>query len=143
MRDTWCVMREKIESFEDLRVWQDAMTLAEAVYACCKRFPKEEIYGLASQLKRSAVSIPSNIAEGSARNNTKELIQFLYIARGSLAELRTQIKLANRLRMIQEVEQMEELCDKLSRGLANLIKSLNKENAPRTTHHPLLQKRSA
>ena len=88
---------EYIRSFEDLRVWQDAMTLTEHVYKICKQLPKEEIYGLASQMKRAAISVPSNIAEGSERNGTKELIQFLYIARGSLGELQTQLMLGKRL----------------------------------------------
>ena len=103
------------------------MLLTEHVYAMCHAFPREELYGLTSQIKRSAISVPSNIAEGSARSGTKELIQFLYVARGSLAELRTQIKLAQRLGFAAENTEINELCDKLSRGLANLIKSLRKD----------------
>jgi four helix bundle protein len=76
-----------VRHYEELRVWQEAMVFAEIVYDLCKDLPREEIYGLASQLKRAVISIPSNIAEGSERNGTKELIQFLYIARGSLAEV--------------------------------------------------------
>lgn len=117
-------MASKINSYEDLRVWQDGMLLAEMVYAFCRQLPREETYGLSSQLKRAAVSIPSNIAEGSERNSTKELIQFLYIARGSLAEVRTQVKLAVRLNYLSELGEWEEICDKLSRSLSNLIKSL-------------------
>lgn len=117
----------KVRSYEDLRVWQDGMVLAEMVYDFCQQLPKEEMYGLASQLKRAAVSIPSNIAEGSERNGTKELIHFLHIARGSLAELRTQIKLAVRLKYLSELGEWEEICDKLSRSLSNLIKSLRNE----------------
>jgi four helix bundle protein len=120
-------MGEEIKSYEDLRVWQDAMLLTEKVYVLCSKLPKDELYGLNSQMKRSAVSIPSNIAEGSARNNTKELIQFLFIARGSLAELRTQLALAQRLELALQDQEINEICDRLSRGLANLIKSLRKE----------------
>jgi four helix bundle protein len=129
------VVGERIKSYEDLRVWQDAMQLAECVYAFCQHLPKDEIYGLVSQMKRAAVSVPSNIAEGSERNNTKELIQFLYIARGSLAELQTQIKLARRLHKIEGVVEMEEIGVRISRGLANLIKSLQKPS-PATRHLP-------
>jgi four helix bundle protein len=132
----------KIQSYEDLRVWQDAMQLAEMVYEFCKQLPKDEMYGLANQMKRAAVSIPSNIAEGSERNGTKELLQFLHIARGSQAELRTQIKLACRLRFAKENEALNALNLKLSRGLASLIKSLNKPNLSPVTCH-LSQERSA
>ena len=125
-------VEDYIKSYEDLRVWQDAMLLAEHVYALCKHLPKEEIYGLASQMKRSAVSIASNIAEGSERNNTKELVQFLYIARGSLAELQTQTNLAQRLELLADIGEFELVSKRLSRGLANLIKSLLK--APATRH---------
>jgi four helix bundle protein len=129
------VVGERIKSYEDLRVWQDAMQLAECVYAFCQHLPKDKIYGLVSQMKRAAVSVPSNIAEGSERNNTRELIQFLYVARGSLAELQTQIKLARRLHKIEGVVEMEEIGVRISRGLANLIKSLQKPS-PATRHLP-------
>lgn len=119
-------MTEIIKNYEDLRIWQQAMELAEIVYALCRTLPKEETYGLANQLKRSAISIPSNIAEGSARNGTKELVQFLFIARGSLAELQTQLKLANRLHFFSDVKQPSDLSDILMRGISNLIASLNK-----------------
>lgn len=121
--------------YKDLRVWQDAMVLAEVVYQLCGQLPREETYGLAGQLRRAAVSVPSNIAEGSARNNTKELIQFLFIARASLAEIETQILLAQRLYGLNSGKEFEELTDKLSRGLANLIKSLKTPHASRTTRH--------
>ncbi len=126
---------EKIQSYEELRIWQDAMRLVELVYAFCKQLPKDEVYGLTNQMKRAAVSIPSNIAEGSERSGTKELVQFLYIARGSQAELRTQIKLACRLRLARENEELNAVNLKLSRGLANLIKSLNKPILSPVTCH--------
>ena len=81
----------------DLAAWREAMVLVETVYRHTARFPREELYGLASQVRRSAVSIPSNIAEGAARNTSRELLQFLGIACGSLAELDTQLDLAVRL----------------------------------------------
>ncbi len=79
----------------DLKVWQDAMALARAVYAVSARFPPDERYGLTSQMRRAAVSVPSNIAEGCGRGSGRELLQFLYVARGSLAELETQLRLAD------------------------------------------------
>jgi four helix bundle protein len=85
------------KSFKDLRVWQDSMLLAKLVYQHARRLPSDERYGLAAQLKRSAVSVPSNIAEGYGRNNRGEYIQFLGFALGSLAELETQVILASEL----------------------------------------------
>lgn len=81
---------------KDLDVWKRAMDLVDVVYDCTELFPKDEIYGLCSQMRRCAVSIPSNIAEGCGRNNKGELIQFIGVARGSLAELETQLIIANR-----------------------------------------------
>jgi four helix bundle protein len=78
-----------------LKVWQDAMALTRAVYELTAGFPTEERFGLTSQMRRCAVSVPSNIAEGCARGSRKELVQFLYVARGSLAELDTQLRLAH------------------------------------------------
>ncbi|MFN0074641.1 MAG: four helix bundle protein [Chloroflexota bacterium] len=86
-----------VRDFRQLHVWQRAMDLAVAVYEITQSFPREEIYGLTSQLRRAAVSVPSNIAEGYARRTTRELIHFLSIADGSLAELQTQLLLASRL----------------------------------------------
>lgn len=87
-------------SYKDLIVWQKSMLLTEQVYLICKNLPALEQYGLASQARRSAVSIPSNIAEGSRRRSTKEYQQFLSIATGSSAELETQLILINRLYQI-------------------------------------------
>ena len=87
-----------IQSYKDLIVWQKAMEMVTVVYELTERFPKEEIYGLTSQIRRSALSIPSNIAEGRARGSTREFLQFLRIAYGSGAELETQIEIAKRLK---------------------------------------------
>ena len=76
---------------KDLDIWKESIELTKKIYLITKNFPKEEIYGLTSQIRRSCISIPSNIAEGSARNHDKEFIQFLYISLGSLAELDTQL----------------------------------------------------
>lgn len=107
------------------------MTLAEGVYKITIDFPKHELYGLTSQLRRAAVSIPSNIAEGQARNSTGEFIQFLGIARGSLAELETQLELAARLGFLSDDEKAKalNLHAEVGRMLSGLISKL------RTTSH--------
>lgn len=86
-----------MKTHKDLDVWKESMFLAERLYLATKRFPTEELYGLVSQMRRAAVSIPSNISEGAGRNTKKEFIQFLYVALGSAAELETQLILADRL----------------------------------------------
>ena len=83
--------------FTKLKIWKESMILVEEVYRQTGLFPGSEVYGLTSQLRRSAVSIPSNIAEGKGRKTDNEFKQFLYIARGSLFELRTQLEIARRL----------------------------------------------
>ena len=82
---------------EDLTVWQRAMSLVEQVYACSATFPDSERFGLTAQMRRAAISIPSNTAEGAARRSTPEYLRFLSIARGSLSELDTQLQIAARL----------------------------------------------
>ena len=86
-----------VKSFRDLEVWQLGLDLVETVYRVTARFPKAELFALTSQMRRAAVSIPSNIAEGRARDSTREFLHFLAISRGSLAELETQLELAIRL----------------------------------------------
>ena len=91
------IMSTEVRSYKDLIIWQKAIDLVVEIYQVIKRFPREEIYGLSDQIKRSAVSVPSNIAEGQSRQHTAEFRQFLYIALGSLAELDTQLIIAHRL----------------------------------------------
>jgi four helix bundle protein len=86
--------REKPRSYKDLLIWQRGMALAKFVYKLCGRFPVDERYGLISQIRRAAVSVPSNIAEGQARHTTKEFLQFLSHAQGLLAEVETQLLLS-------------------------------------------------
>ena len=93
-----------ISSFRDLTVWQLGMQLTEQVYRLTADFPKSEIYGLSSQMRRSAVSIPSNIAEGQGRDSTKEFLHFLAIAFGSICELETQLLLANRFNYLSDTD---------------------------------------
>jgi four helix bundle protein len=101
-------------TYSDLQVWQAAMDLAEDIYRITKTFPKEETYGLTVQLRRAAVSVPSNIAEGKGRSTQKELAQFLCHSRGSLFEIETQITLARRLGYI-DVAQMDAIRQKTVR----------------------------
>jgi four helix bundle protein len=91
---------DTFRSYRDLHVWQKAMLLAEEVYAATGTFPKEEVYGLTAQMRRAAVSVASNIAEGQGRHSRGEFLQFLGHARGSLAELSTQVTLAGRLKLV-------------------------------------------
>jgi four helix bundle protein len=114
-------------SYQDLRVWQQSMDLTTAVYAMSLSFPKAEQFGLTSQMRRAAVSIPSNIAEGKGRNGDKEFRLFLFHARGSLLELETQILIAGRLGYIDGNGQQEvlERCKAVGRALAGLINSLS------------------
>lgn len=125
-------MDEKtVSTHKDLNVWKKAMDLAAQVYSLTAKFPKEELYALTSQIRRSAVSIPSNIAEGAARHSRKEFIQFLHIASGSVAELETQLLLAIRIgllsgdHIISHVEEVRKL-------LLGLLRSLKKKLI---THH--------
>ena len=87
--------------YKDLIVWQKAIDLATWIYSLTSRFPKEELYGIVSQMRRAAVSIPSNIAEGQSRQHKSEFIQFLSIAKGSLSELETQLIISGRLKYIR------------------------------------------
>ena len=97
-----------VRNYTELIAWQKGMDFVEAVYKATKQFPKEELYGLTSQLRRAVVSIPSNIAEGQGRRSTKEFVQFLSIAHGSLREAETQILIAKRLNYI-DAEQVRRL----------------------------------
>lgn len=114
-----------INSHKDLKLWQESMLLVEDVYKIVKDFPKEEMFGLASQIKRSTVSIPSNIAEGSGRKGKAEFIRFLYIAQGSTSELDTQLEIAVRLGFMQQNEEIFKRVYFIKSMLSKLIQSLN------------------
>jgi four helix bundle protein len=120
---------KNIRTHKDLDVWNKSMELAEKLYNLTTNFPKDEQYGLISQIRRSAVSIPSNIAEGAARNSNKEFVQFLYIALGSLSEIETQLLLANRLKFIQEATLLDDIesIRKMLLGLIKFLKGREKE----------------
>ncbi len=94
----------QVKDFTDLRVWRSSMDLAEQVYRLTWTFPRQEQYGLSNQLQRAAVSVPSNIAEGHGRSQSGEYVRFLNIARGSLAEMKTQLMLAARLGYVPDPE---------------------------------------
>jgi four helix bundle protein len=113
-------------SYQDLRVWQDAMDLVENVYCETQGFPKEERYGLTSQMRRAAVSIPSNIAEGKGRSTDRDRSLFFCHARGSLLELETQILIAQRLKFLAppRAAALIDLSTKLGRMLNSLIQSI-------------------
>ena len=89
-----------MKSFRELRVWQAAMELVEKIYQVTKEFPKEELYGLTSQVRRAAVSVPSNITEGHTREHLKEYLHHISMAQASLAEVDTQLEIGKRLRYI-------------------------------------------
>jgi len=116
---------EKIKNFQDLRIWQIGMEVVKDIYILTKKFPKEELYGLTSQIRRSAISIPSNIAEGFRRYHNKEYKQFLYIALGSCAELETQIIIANELDYVNETNKSE-LIEKIKYICRMTVKLINK-----------------
>jgi len=113
-------------SFRELEVWRRSMAIAESVYRLSGAFPKTEMYGLTGQLRRAAVSVPSNIAEGHARASTREYLQYVSVAEGPLAELETQLELAVRLDYIseQELGPIREQCVCLGKQLYQLRQAL-------------------
>ena len=118
-----------VHTHRDLIAWQEAIRLVEIIYRDTSAFPNEETFGLKTQIRRAAVSVPSNIAEGSARNTTGELVQFLGIARGSLAELETQIELAVRLGFLNKATDAENQVVRVGRLVGALLKSLQRRQA--------------
>ena len=129
----WEIKKERMKSYTELEVWIKARKLASLCYEMTKSFPKEEIFGLTSQMRRSAVSIPSNIAEGCGRNTTKDTLQFLFIARGSAYELETQFYISSDLKYIS-LEQLNSMitstteCKKLLNGFINYYQALITKN---------------
>ena len=126
-------MGEKLKNYKELKVWQRSYQLCLEIYKITKGFPDEEKYGITSQLRRAAVSVSSNIAEGYGRKTTPEYIQFLYIAYGSTCEMETQILLSGDLGYITtgKLEMLIEGIREVERMLKALIKSLeNKHSTP-------------
>ena len=116
---------EKIGSHKDLNVWKRSIDFVMNLYSITKSFPKEEKYCLTSQIRRSGVSIPSNIAEGAARKGKKEFSQFLYISLGSLSELETQLIIADKLKYFTFKENLKQELIEIRRMLQGLIKKIN------------------
>ncbi|WP_159799297.1 four helix bundle protein [Flavobacterium sp. MK4S-17] len=118
----------EIKGYKDLLIWQKGIELVKAIYKCFESFPKDEIFGLQSQMKRAVISVPSNIAEGWGRNSTKNYIQFLRIARGSLFELETQLIIARELNFLSEVKfnEISGLITEESKMLNAFIRSIDK-----------------
>ncbi|MCS7150761.1 MAG: four helix bundle protein [Endomicrobia bacterium] len=112
-----------MKTHKDLDIWIESIELVKEIYAICSLFPKEEKYNLAAQIKHSAVSIPSNIAEGAARSSKREFIHFLYISLGSLAELETQLIIARQLNFLNNDNIFSEI-EKNRRKILNFIKYL-------------------
>ena len=115
-----------IQSYKELTVWSEGIVLVEQIYQVCNRFPKHEMYGLASQMQRAAVSVPSNIAEGHQRGSTREFLQFIGIALGSLAELQTQTIIAQKLNYLAagQADSLGKHMDKLGKMLRSLQRHL-------------------
>ena len=113
-----------VKSYRDLQVWQFAIELTTDIYTFTANFPKNESFGLSSQLQRAAVSVPSNIAEGHARDSTKEYLRFISIALGSLAEAETQLIISNKLNYINQ-EKLAEILEKSS-AIGRMLRGLQK-----------------
>ncbi|MBU0544915.1 MAG: four helix bundle protein [Proteobacteria bacterium] len=116
---------EKSKTFKDLKMWQKGIEIVKDIYTLTKRFPKEELYGLTSQMKRSSISLPSNIAEGFKRSHNKEYKQFLHIAQGSLAELETQLIIAKELGYIKDNE-LDDIAEKIDHEAKMITSYSNK-----------------
>lgn len=129
----------KVKDYKELKVWQKGIDLADKVYSVTDRFPRDEIYGLTSQMRRAAVSIPSNIAEGFVRRSTAEYRQHLYVSLGSCAELDTQLIIAGRRKYVPGAR-LKELAEELNHETRMLVSLINKLGAStgrgsRATNH--------
>jgi len=127
-------MSGDIRTHKDLKIWQRSVAMVTRVYAITEKFPKSEMWGLTNQIRRASVSVPSNIAEGSGSRSDKELVQFLHIASGSLAELETQFIIANNLGFIANIEysEIEQEIHEIIRMVSAMSKSiLNSHNGQR------------
>ena len=115
-----------IKTYRDLEIWKKGIEVVKDIYKLTQKLPKQEMYGLVSQMRRSAISVPSNVAEGFKRFHNKEYKQFLHMSLGSCAELETQITIAKELRCIQENEEaiLLEKLDHIGRMISNLLKKL-------------------
>jgi len=118
----------KVKDYKELKVWQQGIEIVDKIYSITDNFPKDELYGLTNQMRRSALSIPSNISEGFVRNHSKEYIQFLYISLGSCAELETQIIIAQKRKYVAQ-DKFDELIKDINyemRMLVSMIKAVQR-----------------
>jgi four helix bundle protein len=124
--------RGKIRDYRDLIVWKEAIDLAERVYVLTRPFPKEELFGLTSQMRRCATSIPANVAEGFGRQQRRSFVQFLRIAQGSLKELESHAILSGRLGLLdaKALAEIELHCETLGKRLVSFVRSLEKSKGP-------------
>lgn len=124
-------MVSSVDNFKDLRIWQESITLAKLVYTLADQLPEKERFGLRSQLTRACVSVASNIAEGSRRKSTKDLVHFLGIALGSLSETETQLIIAREVGFLKEEQILSAISviDSISRGIVKLRQNLEKRSA--------------
>jgi four helix bundle protein len=129
---------EPVRDYKDLLVWQKAMALAELIYRLTRAFPSEEKFGLTAQMRRAAVSVPSNLAEGQARNTTGEFILFISHAEGSLAELDTQLRLSAKLGLCREDETQDTAAQvtELQKMLNALRGKLTTKSRTASADHP-------
>jgi len=117
-----------IKSYKELIVWQKSIELVTLVYEITEQFPSKEIFGLTSQMRRAAISIASNIAEGRCRGTRKDFVQFLRIAFGSCAELETQILIAKNLKFLQKTDKISSLTEEIMKILSSMIKKLTADS---------------
>lgn len=117
-----------MKTHKDLDVWREAIKLSKGIYLLTQRYPKEEVFGLVSQMRRAAVSVASNIAEGAARSGNREFIKFLHIAAGSASELDTQLEISKEIGFISpgEINATQDSVAKVSRMLQGLIRSIKR-----------------
>jgi four helix bundle protein len=128
-----------LRSYRDLKVWQAGMRLVVLTYRTTRQFPKCELYGLTSQMRRSAVSIPANVAEGYGRSHRGDYLRYLSVANGSLKELETELLIAARLGFVTRAQarELSEIADELGRMLGSLTRSLSDRRlhpTPQTLH---------
>jgi len=128
-------MGTSIRNYRDLQIWQKGIELVDVVYSLTSQFPPHELYGLGGQLRRAAISVPSNIAEGWTRQSTKDYIRFLCIAKGSLAEIETQLAIASNLHYIEPakaegVQQQSIALSKMISGVISALRAYNLSPAP-------------
>jgi len=125
--DDYKEMKEKILSYKDLEVWKNGVKLAKDIYWLTETFLYHELYALTSQLRRAAVSVSSNIAEGYVKNSTKEFVHFLYISLGSLAEIDTQLQLAKELNYTENTEELQNFIEMQMQQIRSFINALKRK----------------